>query len=113
MSEKRIVGLRWLKIDRELDFITKKKAKLEEVREWEEYQRTHPDAENDRDVEYSKAPFETPHILCDCRDDDGKLVGYVRSYAPIWEAAEYVHEDLVRQWEETEVYKALAAENDW
>lgn len=113
MSEKRAAGLRWFKIDREADFIIKKQATRQQIKEWKEYQAAHPNAEEDREMEYAEKPFETPSILSNCFGEEGELVGYVRSYAPLWEPEEHLHEELVRIWEGTEVFRGLKVENGW
>jgi len=113
MSEKRAAGLRFFKLDREADFITKKQATRQQIQEWEEYQRAHPNGEEDREREYGEKPFETPSILSNCFGEDGELVGHVRSFPPVWEPEENVHGELVKMWEGTEVFRGLAAEHGW
>jgi len=51
--------------------------------------------------------------LSNCFGDDGTLIGYVRSFAPVWEPEEHVHGELVKRWEGTVVYRGLAKEYGW
>lgn len=111
LGEKRDAKGRWLKVERHPDHISKEQATKEELEEWQEYKRLHPDG--DRVFQHMQSPFGTPTILGVTYGVDGEVTGYTRTFAPRYELVKDIHFLLVEEWEESDEYQTLAVQNGW
>jgi len=111
IGERRDATGRWLKVDRHPDHIDKQQATQEEVAEWEEYQRMHP--ESDLVLEHIASPSETPQILDVSYTTSGEVSGYTRTCPPKYELVENIHYLMVEEWEQSKDFEDLVAQNGW